>query len=107
MCSPSTYAICCVSRFAAAQCKDHARLESEFQEARDRMRNLIRLRNGFMPLRFFRSERIIQMVIYSIRYGEHSAANATPALSQRLGRTRKGLATKISSIEVRKCPTKK
>jgi hypothetical protein len=35
MCSPSTYAICC---------PEHARLESEFQEARDRMRNLIRLR---------------------------------------------------------------
>jgi hypothetical protein len=44
MCCPSTYAICCVSRFAAAQCKDHARLEREFQEARDRMRNLMRLR---------------------------------------------------------------
>jgi hypothetical protein len=44
MCSSSTYAICCVSRFAAAQCKDHAGLEREFQEARDRMRNLMRLR---------------------------------------------------------------
>ena len=35
MCSPSTYAICC---------PEHARLESEFREARDRMRNLVRLR---------------------------------------------------------------
>jgi len=44
MCSSSTYAICCVSRFAAAQCKEHTRLEREFQEARDRMRNWMRLR---------------------------------------------------------------
>ncbi len=44
MCSSSTYAICCVSRFAVAQCKVHARLESEFQEARDRMCDLVRLR---------------------------------------------------------------
>ena len=43
MCSSSTYAICCVSRFAAAQCKEHTRLEREFQEARDRMRNWMRL----------------------------------------------------------------
>ena len=35
MCSPSTLAI---------SCSEHARLESEFQEARDRMRNLMRLR---------------------------------------------------------------
>jgi hypothetical protein len=35
MCCPSTYAICC---------PEHARLESEFQEARDRVRNLLRLR---------------------------------------------------------------
>ena len=35
MCSLSTFAI---------SCPEHARLESEFQEARDRMRNLIRLR---------------------------------------------------------------
>ena len=35
MCSPSTYAI---------SCPEHARLESEFREARDRMRNLVRLR---------------------------------------------------------------
>jgi len=33
MCSLSTHAICC---------PEHARLESEFQEARDRMRSLIR-----------------------------------------------------------------
>jgi hypothetical protein len=43
MCSSSTYAICCVSRFAAAQCTEQARLEREFQEARDRMCNLMRL----------------------------------------------------------------
>ena len=35
MCSASTLAI---------SCPEHARLESEFQEARDRMRNLMRLR---------------------------------------------------------------
>ena len=35
MCPSSTYAICC---------PEHARLEREFQEARDRMRNLMRLR---------------------------------------------------------------
>ena len=35
MCSPSTLAI---------SCPENARLESEFQEARDRMRNLMRLR---------------------------------------------------------------
>jgi hypothetical protein len=35
MCSPSTYAI---------SCPEHARLESEFRESRDRMRNLLRLR---------------------------------------------------------------
>jgi hypothetical protein len=35
MCSSSTYAICC---------PEHARLEREFQETRDRMRNLMRLR---------------------------------------------------------------
>jgi len=35
MCFPSTLAI---------SCPEHARLESEFQEARDRMRNLMRLR---------------------------------------------------------------
>jgi hypothetical protein len=33
--SLSTYAICC---------PEHARLESEFQETRDRMRSLLRLR---------------------------------------------------------------
>jgi hypothetical protein len=36
MCSLSTVAI---------SCPEHARLESEFIEARDRMRSLIRLRN--------------------------------------------------------------
>jgi hypothetical protein len=35
MCSPSTLAI---------SCPEHARLESEFIEARDRMRGLVRLR---------------------------------------------------------------
>jgi len=35
MCSSSTLAI---------SCPEHARLESEFREARDRMRNLMRLR---------------------------------------------------------------
>jgi hypothetical protein len=35
MCPSSTYAICC---------PEHARLEREFQEARDRMRSLFRLR---------------------------------------------------------------
>ena len=35
MCSPSAYAI---------SCPEHARLESEFRESRDRMRNLLRLR---------------------------------------------------------------
>ena len=35
MCSSPTYAICC---------PEHARLEREFQEARDRMRSLLRLR---------------------------------------------------------------
>ena len=35
MCSLSTYAICC---------PQHARLESEFEKARDRMRDLLALR---------------------------------------------------------------
>lgn len=44
MCSLSTYANSCVSRFAAAQCKEYARLEDEYLVARDRMRSLLRLR---------------------------------------------------------------
>ena len=72
MCSSSTYAICCVSRFAAAQCKDHARLEREFQDARDRMRKLMRLR------KLTRSEEraLADNVAMTIaRLKEHIAAN--------------------------------
>ena len=72
MCSSSTYALCCVSRLAAAQCKEHAGLEREFQDARDRMRKLMRLR------KLTRSEEraLADNVAMTIaRLKEHIAAN--------------------------------
>ncbi len=63
MCSASTYAICC---------PEHARLEDEYVAARDRMRNLLRLRN------LSRSEerRLADQVAMAIaRLKEHTAAH--------------------------------
>ena len=72
MCSTSTYAICCVSRFAAARCKDHARLEAEYLAARDRMRSLIRLRT----LTRREERRLADQVALAIaRLKEHTAAH--------------------------------
>ena len=63
MCSLSTYAICC---------PEHARLESEFQEARERMRNLIRLRK----LTSQEERRLADQVAMAIaRLKEHIAAH--------------------------------
>jgi hypothetical protein len=45
MLSSLLLAVSCVSGSAAAQCAECERLEAEFLEARDRMRNLIRLRD--------------------------------------------------------------
>jgi hypothetical protein len=72
MCSSSTYAICCVSRFVAGQCEEHARLERGFQEARDRIRNLMRLQ------KLTRSEERAladQMAMAIARLKEHIAAH--------------------------------
>ena len=61
MCSLPTYAICC---------PEHARLESEFQEARERMRNLLRLR----PLTRIEERRLADDVAMAIaRLKEHLA----------------------------------
>jgi hypothetical protein len=63
MCSSSTYAI---------SCPEHARLESEFQEARDRMRNLLRLRQ----LTRLEERRLADQVAMTIaRLKEHIAAH--------------------------------
>ena len=63
MCSPSTYAI---------SCPEHARLESEFQEARDRMRGLVRLRK----LTRQEERRLADQVAMAIaRLKEHLAAH--------------------------------
>jgi hypothetical protein len=45
MLSSLLLAVSCVSGSAAAQCAECERLEAEFLEARDRMRNLTRLRH--------------------------------------------------------------
>lgn len=44
MCSLSILAVSCLGRLAMTDCAEYERLESEYAEARDRMRNLIRLR---------------------------------------------------------------
>ena len=63
MCSPSTHASCC---------PEHARLESEFQEARDGMRNLMRLRK----LTQLEERRLADHVAMAIaRLKEHLAAH--------------------------------
>jgi hypothetical protein len=63
MCSPSTYAI---------SCPEHARLECEFQEVRDRMRNLLRLRQ----LTRLEERRLADQVAMAIaRLKEHIAAH--------------------------------
>ena len=63
MCSPSTYAI---------SCPEHARLESEFRESRDRMRNLLRLRQ----LTGFEERALADQVAMTIaRLKEHIAAH--------------------------------
>lgn len=61
MCSLSVLAICC---------PEHARLESEFLEARDRMRALVRLRN----LTSAEERRLAEKVAWAIaRLKEHVA----------------------------------
>ena len=63
MCSPSTCAICC---------PEHARLEDEYLAARDRMRNLIRLRK----LTRHEERRLADQVAMAIaRLKEHTAAH--------------------------------
>jgi hypothetical protein len=63
MCSFSTHATCC---------PEHARLESEFQEARDRMRSLIRWRK----LTWEEERRLAdQMAMAIARLKEHIAAH--------------------------------
>jgi len=63
MCSTSTYAICC---------PEHARLEDEYLAARDRMRNLIRLRK----LTRQEERRLADQVAMAIaRLKEHTAAH--------------------------------
>jgi hypothetical protein len=63
MCSLSTYAICCPG---------HARLEDEYLAARDRMRNLIRLRT----LTRQEERRLADQVAMAIaRLKEHTAAH--------------------------------
>ena len=63
MCSPSTYAI---------SCPEHARLEDEYLAARDRMRNLIRLRK----LTRQEERRLADQVAMAIaRLKEHTAAH--------------------------------
>jgi hypothetical protein len=63
MCSPSTYAI---------SCPEHARLEDEYLAARDRMRNLIRLRT----LTRQEERRLADQVAMAIaRLKEHTAAH--------------------------------
>ena len=67
MCSPSTYAICC---------PEHARLEDEYLSARDRMRNLIRLRK----LTRQEERRLADQVAMAIaRLKEHTAATVANA----------------------------
>jgi hypothetical protein len=68
MCSPSTYAICC---------REHARLESEFQEARDRMRDLLRLRQ----LTRLEERRLADVLAMAIaRLKEHIATHGCECL---------------------------
>jgi len=63
MCSLSTYAI---------SCPEHARLEDEYLAARDRMRNLIRLRK----LTRQEERRLADQVAMAIaRLKEHTAAH--------------------------------
>ena len=63
MCSSSTYAICC---------PEHARLEVEYLAARDRLRNLIRLRK----LTRQEERRLADQVAMAIaRLKEHTAAH--------------------------------
>jgi hypothetical protein len=63
MCSPSTYAICC---------PEHARLEREFQEARDRMRSLLRLRQLTRLEERALADRVAMTIA---RLKEHTAAH--------------------------------
>jgi hypothetical protein len=69
MCSPSTYAICC---------PEHARLESEFHEARESLRKLLR---GISRVHFAaiqgEKERVlaVQMALAIARLKEHIAAH--------------------------------
>ena len=63
MCSTSTYAICC---------PEHARLEDEYLAARDRMRNLLRLRT----LTRLEERRLADNLAMAIaRLKEHTAAH--------------------------------
>jgi len=63
MCSLSTYAICC---------PEHARLEDEYLAARDRMRNLMRLRKVTRQ----EERRLADQVAMAIaRLKEHTAAH--------------------------------
>jgi hypothetical protein len=71
MCSTSTYATCCA---------EHARLEGEFHDARDRLRNLLALR-GIARFHFtaVQSEEertlAVQMAMAIARLKEHFAAH--------------------------------
>jgi len=72
MCSPSTYAICC---------PEHARLEDEYLQARDRMRSLMRLRkltvvSCFAAAKDEEERRLADQVAMAIaRLKEHIAAH--------------------------------
>ena len=72
MCSPSTYAICC---------PEHARLEDEYLQARDRMRSLMRLGklagvSCFAAAKDQELRRLADQVAMAIaRLKEHTAAH--------------------------------
>jgi len=81
MCSLSTRALCCVRRYAAAQCKERARLEDEYLQARNPMRSLLRLRQLKRVSRFAAAKeeeerRLADQVAMAIaRLREHAAAH--------------------------------
>jgi hypothetical protein len=73
MLSSLLLAVSCVGASAAAQCAECERLEAEFLEARDRLRNLTRLRrlNGVEEKKF--ADRVAMVIA---RAKEHAAGRS-------------------------------
>jgi hypothetical protein len=70
MLAPLFVAVSCVGASPARQCAECLRLEAEFLEARDRLRNLSRLRR----LSAFEEKKLVDRVAMAIaRAKEHSA----------------------------------